>query len=314
MSAVLLEALAHIPPFSREFFSGFVPFLLLLTPYILFSSRSFTGIVRDAVYFSLPRKLILPAYLLGTYTLSSTYLGVFQWALFCKLSAWLFVPVLLLSHGDGPVSWKDFAAILTLWFPIEFGWLPGFDIIFNKDIQLPALAFAAPVLGLYLFVILRNYPKVGFTFSIGLRDVLTALGGLAVLAVLLIPLGTSLGFIRAASFHTSPAKMAELILGIYFMVAIPEELLFRGIIQNLLQRAIPGRYGPAAGLVAAAAIFGLSHYNNFNPPDWRYVWLAGIAGLAYGGVYWKTGKTTVSAMVHCGVNFIWAVVFYGTNG
>jgi membrane protease YdiL (CAAX protease family) len=127
-------------------------------------------------------------------------------------------------------------------------------------------------------------------------------------------MGTALGFIQAASFKTPPVKMIELLLGIYFMVAIPEELLFRGIIQNLLQRYIPGRFGPWIGLALAALIFGFSHYNNFSPPDWRYVWLATVAGLVYGAVYQITGRTTVSAMVHCGVNFIWAVVFYGTNG
>jgi membrane protease YdiL (CAAX protease family) len=314
VSTALLEALAHIHPFSREFLSGFLPFLLLLGPYILFSVRSFTDLLRDAAYYSFWRKLHFPAYLLAAYVISTSFSGLFQWALFFKLAVWVYLPTFLLFKADAPLGWKDFAAVLVLWLPIEFGWLPGFDIFFNKDIQLPALAFAAPVLGLYLFVILRNYPNVGYSFSIRLRDLGTALAGLAVLAVLLIPLGTALGFIQAASFKTPPVKMIELLLGIYFMVAIPEELLFRGIIQNLLQRYIPGRFGPWIGLALAALIFGFSHYNNFSPPDWRYVWLATVAGLVYGAVYQITGRTTVSAMVHCGVNFIWAVVFYGTNG
>lgn len=317
VSTVLLDALAGIPFLSRDFIAGFPPFLLLLTPYILFSSRFLVNALRDWISGSFPKQLLLPLYLLLTYTIFSAYSSNFQWVLFAKLALWFFAPVLLFSGGAwkaGGIPIRESIAALILWMPIEFGALPGFDIVFNPNITIPALPFAAPVLGLYLFVILRDLPDVGFTFTLTRKDFLTALAGIAVLALLLVPLGTGMGFIRASAPQTSPMKMVELLLGIYFLVAIPEELLFRGIIQNLLAKHLPGKYAPFAALALASVIFGFSHWNNFNPADWRYVFLASVAGMVYGTVYLKTGKTTASALVHCGVNFFWAVIFYGTAG
>ena len=67
-------------------------------------------------------------------------------------------------------------------------------------------------------------------------------------------------------------------LGIFIFIGIPEELLFRGIIQNLLEKAI-GR--PALALGVASLIFGAAHLNNGPSPDWRYFLLAtlGRAGV-----------------------------------
>ena len=155
---------------------------------------------------------------------------------------------------------------------------------------------------------------IGYTFRITVRNVLLALGGVSVLALTLIPLGTGTGFIRFSLLNPSFADGVKLILGIYFLVALPEELLFRGIMQNLMDRTFLFLHGPAVSLVLASVVFGFAHYNNFSPPDWRYVGLASLAGMVYGWVYRKSGKTTVSAMVHTGVNFFWALLFKDTQG
>jgi membrane protease YdiL (CAAX protease family) len=111
-------------------------------------------------------------------------------------------------------------------------------------------------------------------------------------------------------------------VGILFLIAIPEELLFRGIIQNLLERALPGaKWLP---LVLASLIFGFAHANNANPPyftfsiagmtiefPWVYVLLATIAGLFYGLTYQKTRKITAAAVVHCLVDAWWVIFFRG---
>lgn len=317
VSALLLEFLAKIPFMSRDFVSGFMPFMFLLLPYILFSSRFFVENYGDWIAGSLLRKLIFPSYLILIYSIFSPVASTFSPSLFLRLLMWFFVPVLVFSLGEqrrDQLTWREAFAILALWLPIEYGQLAGYDIVFNKNIQIPALPFAAPAFGLYLFTILKHTSGVGFTFRLGGRDFLWAAIGLLMLAPLLIPLGTSLGFIRFSTLDLNAWKTLELLLGIYFLVALPEELLFRGIIQNLLGKSVLGRWGFPLPLFLAAVIFGFSHYNNFNPPDWRYVFLATIAGLVYGYVYIRTGKTTASALVHTGVNFCWAVLFKDTSG
>ena len=301
-----------------EFLRGFLPFALLLAPYILFSTERALSWFRDFISGSFPRKLLLPVYLLLIYAVFSFWDHRFDGTLLLKLSLWTILPALLFSFdilNDHPLYPKEFAAALLLWLPIELGQLPGFDIKFSEGIQIPALAFAAPVLGLYLFAVLRNLPDIGYNFRWRLSDLKPVALSLLVLACLLIPLGVHSGFIRFSSFDTPPAKMVELVFGIYFLNALPEELLFRGIIQNLFAKVF-AEFSQAKwiALILASAIFGLSHYNNFNPPDWRYVYLAALAGLFYGWTYIKTGKTSVSALVHTGVNVLWAVLFKDTGG
>ncbi|MBN1579705.1 MAG: CPBP family intramembrane metalloprotease [Anaerolineae bacterium] len=99
--------------------------------------------------------------------------------------------------------------------------------------------------------------------------------------------------------------------GWHLLVALPEELLFRGIIQNLLRKRLKRDW---LALLLAATIFGLAHLNNATPgfpiPNWAYVLMAALAGLAYGGVWMRSKKVTASAITHMLVNLIWDVVFH----
>jgi uncharacterized protein len=313
IATVLLEVLAHIHFWSPEFLRGFIPFVILLGPYILFSSQTFCDRSREVSRRSFLHKLIFPTLVLLAYLAGSLWTQTFRSDLMVRLILWLYVPVVLLSVRflEGNRFYvKEIAAALILWLPIEFGALSGFDIIFTDGIQIPALALGAPVLGLYLFEILRNLPGIGYHFRWQASDFKPVAISLAILACLLIPFGVSSGFIHFSEFDTSFAEIIKLLFGIYFLNALPEELLFRGILQNLLTRM--GNFW--FGLIAASLIFGFSHYNNFSPPDMRYVWLASLAGAFYGWTYAKTGKTTISALVHTGVNVLWAIFFKGTGG
>jgi membrane protease YdiL (CAAX protease family) len=80
---------------------------------------------------------------------------------------------------------------------------------------------------------------------------------------------------------------------------VPEEFLFRGLIQNLLSRWL----GVPLGLALASVVFGLSHL-----PDPRYAVLATIAGVAYGWVYLRTEKVTASAVTHALVDTVWVIL------
>ena len=86
---------------------------------------------------------------------------------------------------------------------------------------------------------------------------------------------------------------------IYLTSAVPEEFLFRGLIQNVFARIV----GRGAALIAASVVFGLAHL-----PDLRYVALATLAGVAYGWVYARTGKITASALTHAAVDWIWVLL------
>jgi membrane protease YdiL (CAAX protease family) len=106
------------------------------------------------------------------------------------------------------------------------------------------------------------------------------------------------GMGRTASFFL-------LFIGIYLTVAIPEELMFRGILQNLLVRSI--RTGPRGlyGLLIASVVFGAAHLHHAPAPNWRYAILATLAGIFYGNVYRTRQRLCASALTHALVDTLW---------
>ena len=89
----------------------------------------------------------------------------------------------------------------------------------------------------------------------------------------------------------------------FFFIAVPEELFFRGWMQNLLER----RLGRHWALGVTAILFGLSHFNkralHFN---WRYVLLAVIAGIFYGRAWRQERRVGASAITHASVDTLWS--------
>ena len=90
----------------------------------------------------------------------------------------------------------------------------------------------------------------------------------------------------------------------FFFIAVPEELFFRGWLQNLLEH----RIGRNRALFLTAALFGLAHFNKraiyFN---WRYVLLAAIAGIFYGRAWRNQHRVGASAVTHATVDSIWSL-------
>ena len=84
--------------------------------------------------------------------------------------------------------------------------------------------------------------------------------------------------------------------------ALPEEILFRSLIQNLILL----RFGASwRTLLAASLIFGCAHLDNGPQPlpNWRYMILATIAGVAYGKVFQKASTVLSSAALHAMVDW-----------
>jgi membrane protease YdiL (CAAX protease family) len=98
--------------------------------------------------------------------------------------------------------------------------------------------------------------------------------------------------------------LATLLVTLFF-VAIPEELFFRGLLQNLLE----SRVGYLRSLFVASMIFGLSHFNKPVPFNLRYVLLGTIAGVFYGRAWHDRRRLLSSATTHAMVDVIWSLWF-----
>jgi membrane protease YdiL (CAAX protease family) len=102
----------------------------------------------------------------------------------------------------------------------------------------------------------------------------------------------------------SPLKAVGAFVFTFLFIAIPEELFFRGWLQNLLER----RMGRTSALLVTALLFGLAHWNkrtlNFN---WRYVAMAAIAGLFYGRAWRAQRRVGAAAITHASVDTTWSL-------
>lgn len=191
---------------------------------------------------------------------------------------------------------RDLAVVVALWLPIEFRILPPLPLPAPNGVDMRKLV--GLVEAMYLFLVTRPLPGVGYTYRLTARDAWTAVLGFVLYAVVAVPIGFATGFIG-----WRPALDATHLVGgpliIYLVTGVPEEFLFRGLLQNLLS----GWLGARPGLVIASIVFGLAHL-----PDPRYVLLATIAGFAYGWVYLRTQRITASAITHALVDATWGAL------
>jgi membrane protease YdiL (CAAX protease family) len=233
---------------------------------------------------------------------------VFTFSSLMLIAGYTFLPATLIfvqGPEPGRTTWLDFAVVVLLWLPLELAL--GATLI-PRPVQGIAhtTAYAIAItLALALFLLFRGFEGMKYRWPASARDFLYPLAGFAAVAPVLIVLGLALDFI--APFHVSDniewgwlARRYALIL---VATALPEEILFRGLIQNWLMQ----RFGTTVWtLLAASVIFGSAHLNNGPgpPPNWRYMLLATIAGFAYGRVFQKTGSVLSPALLHALVNTI----------
>ena len=219
---------------------------------------------------------------------------VFLYAAAPVLCAWLQRPG---THKQP--SALDFLIILLLWLPLEFP-APAARLV-AKHAQgfLHSVAYGiAILLGLILFTAYRRFPGLKYNLPRERRDLWITLAGFAVTAPVVIVIGIAIGFIPAPHWPTAPAGRMAAAFGIIAAgTALPEETLFRSLIQNLLML----RFGASGWTLAAAAlIFGAAHLDNGPQPlpNWRYMILATIAGYGYGKVFQKSSTVLASAGFH----------------
>jgi len=257
----------------------------------------------------------LPFLLLVPYLILAVPTRTFSLLALGKLIAYILVPTVLLlpdrrRHREG-LNWRDAVAMAALAVPVSAGWLQGIWI-WPQDLYVFRPIFCVLVGG-YAFMVLRDLEGVGFRLVWRKRDVTYALINLVAFSVLAIPLGIALNFIHphplAPPAHFGGLGLAGnfffLFIGIYLTVAIPEELLFRGILQNLLVRTI--RKGPRGlyGLLIASLVFGAAHLHHAPVPNWRYAILATLAGVFYGNVFRTRQRLCASALTHALVDTLW---------
>lgn len=282
--------------------SAFVSFALLLAPYWFFGF-GVAGMLRERLRGAL--RVLAPGLLVVPYLIFSIPRGEFQWTYAGILFA---IPIGLAAlfqfapPRTPKITWQDALALAAIGLPVEFRLLAG-------SFPHPGLSALPKFLlvdaALYAFLVVRELEAVGYDFRARWRDLIIGLREWAFFAPIVIGLGLAMRFI---AFHHSAPKVSAVASGVmvtFFFVAVPEELFFRGLLQNLLE----ARIGRTRSLMAAAVIFGLSHFNKPLPFNWRYVLLAAIAGIFYGRAWRDRRRIVASGITHTLVDVIWGLWF-----
>ncbi|HTV55195.1 MAG TPA: CPBP family intramembrane glutamic endopeptidase, partial [Terriglobia bacterium] len=263
--------------------------------------------LRRAASQSVWKALALPLLLLAPYFVEILGAGSFRWQGFLKLIAYLLIPTLLLlpdrTHAVATITWRDCAAMAVLAAPVAAGWMSG---IWQSPGGIP---FFRPLYsvcsGGYAFLAVRNLQDVGYRLIPRKKDLTYGAANFAGFFIIAIPSGYALDFIHFRVHPVPPVLVAVEFVGTYIMIAVPEEFLFRGILQNLLEKSIQSKRRGGYALIVASVIFGLSHMHHPPVPNWRYAIMATLAGLFYGNAYRDRRRLPASAFTHSLVDVIW---------
>ena len=290
----------------RAFAATLAAFALMLLLELLLAARGVLDGIADklgpggGIFLGACVFLIYLMYLLGT--------GTFALVKAATIALLVFVPLgmALWANGTAAGAWQDFLTLAGVWVLVKFGpthWLWTYP---DNRLGYVFTVMLAVITAVASFAIVRRIKGIGYSIGWGKNWALYVIGSFVVFACIAIPLGMRMHFIVFAPHWDKWTTYLGLSAAIFMFTAWPEELLFRGLLQNFLSRASKSEM---AGWWTASVLFGFSHITNGGFPNWRYVILASIAGLFYGWTWKKTGSIFASALVHAGVDATWHFFF-----
>ena len=244
------------------------------------------------------------------------------------IATWFALPYFVFNAGTAAFRWQ-FAAIMIA-LPVVLAaivavprvlgrmhWrdgivIAGITVIYFLKLLSPAWGgltlfpklFLADIV-LYCFLVVRALDGAGYSLVPTRSAVLTGIRELVFYVPLAIVAGEYMGFIH---FHPASVGMDRaigVVLLTFLLIAIPEELFFRAILQNLLE----SRFGRRPALLLAAVLFGLSHFNHGPGFNWEYGLLASVAGIFYGRAWRANRQLFASVVTHTAVDVLWSLWF-----
>jgi len=129
-----------------------------------------------------------------------------------------------------------------------------------------------------------------------------------------LPIGAALAYVvQLGQFHPHPLPWWTfgifLILtfwGMLWVVSLAEEFFFRAFLQRVLER---GTHSNLAGLLIAAALFGLAHLPLRKFPNWRFATVAAALGIFCGLSLLRARSVRASMVTHALVATTWRMFF-----
>ena len=278
---------------------AFASFALLLAPLWFFGF----GLAEPLKRLAELLHLALPAFLSLSYFVFAVGTPLFSARAAIIVIAFpvLVTAFLQQSGSTNKLTWRDGAALALIAATYYLKWL---ESAWPPELAVLPKLFLADV-ALYCFLLVRCLDGAGYSLIPTASATLTGLREFGFFFPIAIILGELTRFIHFHRAIPSASHVAAAILLTFLLIAIPEELFFRAVVQNLLET----RLGKTAALIVAAALFGLSHFNHGSAFNWRYVLLATVAGIFYGRAWRAERQIFASIVTHNAVDVVWSLWF-----
>ncbi len=281
-----------------NFSRGFASFAILLAPlwFLGFDATELLKRLPKSAQVAIATLFALPYFVFNAGT------AAFRWQFAAIMIA---LPVVLAAIVALPgvlsrMHWRDGIVIA------------GIAVIHFLKLLLPAWSgvtffsklFLADIV-LYCFLVVRALEGAGYSLVPTRSAVRTGMRELVLYVPIAVVAGESMGFIHFHAAAVGLDRVIGAVLLTFLLIAIPEELFFRAILQNLLET----RLGRRRALLLAAFLFGLSHFNHGTGFNWKYVLLASVAGIFYGRAWRANRQIFASVVTHTAVDVLWSLWF-----
>ncbi|MBV8810018.1 MAG: CPBP family intramembrane metalloprotease [Acidobacteriaceae bacterium] len=222
------------------------------------------------------------------------------------------------------------SAILAFWYVLlprrpayDFGFLviaaaPIIARVFPRIYVSPDPHLRVDVLGHLMWIRLaiaalftfRHWNPGEFGFWPRYREWRTGLLWYAVSAIPIIAMALAIHDVHFEPLHGPWWRVAAIVIGTFFgvlwIVALSEELFFRGVIERGL---LDSWKSPAVAIVISSLLFGVVHLWFHDYPDWRRAVTASLLGAACGFAYWQSGSVRSPMVTHAFVVATWRMFF-----
>ncbi len=255
-------------------------------------------------------------------------------ALVIEISA--LVPYLIYSIGTGTFHWRSFgllaglSTVVTGWYLVQAKKRIHTDLLFLAFLLAVMLLKVFPriyielaprvtasVLGQLMWfrlsilavLSIRGMGGIGFGFIPTRKDWSIGVQQFLLFMPVALLCGMLLGFTPHLAFTVwwkGIALAVGTFVGFLWVVALWEEFVCRGMLQQILSRSF---HSTIAGLLVTSVIFGLSHLTFRYFPNWKFAVLAAIAGIFYGWAYIRAGSIRAAMVTHACVVTTWKVFF-----
>lgn len=175
----------------------------------------------------------------------------------------------------------------------------------------------APVLSIDLFYLITGTmvvfeffvfnPRfaINLDFRLKPKDLLIIPGLFLLIFLIDVPVGLLFHFLKI-NFRPLPWPQAiENVFYLVGVVALLEEIFFRGIILQYVESFFQKKNIFGIPLVIGAVLFGLAH---LHPPI--YILVASLAGYFYGALFLLTRRLSTSVLLHAAVDLFWVSFLY----